>query len=591
MSVTIDSGPDDAPNNITGEEAPKRSFGQRLTDLKKSFTTKEGLLGNYDYAFLFTPNLPFMKKPTQTAPFFSLQQKMPVVLGILLGFQHALAMLAGVVTPPIIISSAANFDTLTTQYLVSTSLIVCGILSAVQITRFHIYKTPYYIGTGLISVVGTSFAIIPVATKGIAQMYANGMCKTDANGNQLPCPDAYGAIIGTAATCALLEIALSFMTPKTLKRLFPPIVTGPTVMLIGVSLLQTGLQGWAGGSGSCNTRPETGIYQLCPTIFAPHALPWGSAEFIGLGFSVFITIILCERFGSPIMKSMSVVVGLLTGCIIAAACGYFDKSTIDAAPAVSFIWKHTFHLTVYGPLVLPMFAIYIICMMEAIGDITATCDVSRLQVEGELFDSRIQGGILADGFNGLLAGLCTITPMSTFAQNNGVIALTRCANRTAGYWAVFFLIVMGIFSKFAAALVAIPASVLGGMTTFLFASVAVSGLRIIATIPFTRRTRFILTAALSVGFGAILVPNWFSFVFTYTGDNKAKAGFFDAIVLVMETGFAVTAFIAVMLNLVLPMETVEEVAESLAGDIEQEREEELDGGQEKKGIENTDTQV
>lgn len=129
------------------------------------------------------------------------------------------------------------------------------------------------------------------------------MCKVAADGTQLPCPDAYGAIIGTAAVCALLEIGLSFMTPKTLKRLFPPIVTGPTVMLIGVSLLQPGLEGWAGGSGPCQTRPETGIFTLCPTIFAPHALPWGSAEYIGLGFSVFITIILCERFGSPIMKS------------------------------------------------------------------------------------------------------------------------------------------------------------------------------------------------------------------------------------------------------------------------------------------------
>lgn len=146
-------------------------------------------------------------------------------------------------------------------------------------------------------------------------MYANGMCKTDANGNQLACPDAYGAIIGTAAVCALLEIGLSFMTPKTLKRLFPPIVTGPTVMLIGVSLLQPGLEGWAGGSGPCVSRPETGIFTLCPTIFAPHALPWGSAEFIGLGFSVFLTIILCERFGSPIMKSSKLhFPTLLTDC-------------------------------------------------------------------------------------------------------------------------------------------------------------------------------------------------------------------------------------------------------------------------------------
>ncbi|KAK6610333.1 purine permease [Botrytis cinerea] len=126
---------------------------------------------------------------------------------------------------------------------------------------------------------------------------------------------------------------------------------------------------------------------------------------------------------------------------------------------------------------------------------------------------------------------------------------------------------MGVFAKFAAAITSIPDAVLGGMTTFLFASVAVSGLRIISTVPFTRRTRFILTASLALGYGATLVPTWFSYVFTYTGDNKAKAGFFDAIVLVMETGFAVTAFVAVALNLGLPEEDEDEEVESLAGDL------------------------
>jgi NCS2 family nucleobase:cation symporter-2 len=581
MSVTIDNGPMDGPDTIGPEHSPKRSFREHVRHIVKAFTTKNGLVGPYDYAFLFKPNIPFIKKSRRRAPFFGLQDRMPVVLALLLGFQHALAMLAGIITPPIIISGSANFDAITTQYLVSTSLIVCGILSAVQITRFHIYKTPYYIGTGLISVVGTSFAIIPIATKVLSQMYSNGMCPIAADGSKLPCPEGYGAILGTASLCALLEIGLSFMTPALLKKLFPPIVTGPTVMLIGVSLIQSGLQGWAGGSGSC-LPGSGGSVMLCPSNTAPQALPWGSAEFIGLGFSVFATIIICERFGSPIMKSLGVVLGLLVGCIIAAATGYFDSSSIDASPAASFVWVHTFPLSVYGPLILPMLAVYLILMMEAIGDITATCDVSRLQVEGKLFDSRIQGGILADGLNGMLAGLCTITPMSTFAQNNGVIALTRCANRKAGYAACFFLIIMGIFSKFAAALTAIPASVLGGMTTFLFASVAVSGIRIISTVPFTRRTRFILTAALSLGFGATLVPNWFSYVFKYTGDNKVKAGFFDAIVLVLETGFAITAFVAVLLNLILSEEDKDEETESLAGDLA-DREEVEEAGNAEKG--------
>ncbi|KAI9761085.1 MAG: hypothetical protein M4579_001237 [Chaenotheca gracillima] len=554
------------PDRIGPYYGPKKTFGDKARGIGKAFTTKDGLIGQYDYAFLFRPNLPFMTKARRAAPFFGLHDRMPVVLALLLGFQHALAMLAGIITPPIILAGqgAANLTPDQQQYLVSTSLIVCGILSSIQITRFHIYKTPYYLGTGLISVVGTSFAVIPVATGAFAQMYATGYCPTADDGTKLPCPEGYGALIGTTTVCALLEIALSFMPPALLKKFFPPIVTGPTVMLIGLNLIKSGFEDWAGGSGNCLARTPTGPASLCPAPGAPHALPWGSAEFIGLGFSVFVSIIICERIGSPIMKSTAVVWGLLVGCIIAAATGYFDRTGIDAAPAVSFIWVHTFPLTVYGPIVLPMLAVYITLMMESIGDITATCDVSRLEVDGRLFDSRIQGGVLADGLNGLIAGLCTITPMSTFAQNNGVIALTRCANRKAGYACCFFLLIMGIFSKFAAALVAIPAPVLGGMTTFLFSAVAVSGLRIIATVPFTRRTRFILTAAMSVGLGATLVPTWFTYVFTYTGPNKAKLGFYNAITLVMQTGFAVTALLAIILNLLLDEEIEEEEVASLS---------------------------
>jgi uracil-xanthine permease len=551
-------------DRIGPDMSPKKTLADRANGVRKTFFTKHGLVGNYDYAFLFRPNIPFLNKTRRASPFFGLHDDMPVVLALLLGFQHALAMLAGIITPPLIMAGqgGVNLDGDWQQYLVSTSLIVCGILSSIQITRFHIYKTPYYIGTGLISVVGTSFAIIPVATGSFSQMYSNGFCPVAEDGTKLPCPDAYGALIGTCAVCALVEIALSFLPPHVLKKIFPPIVTGPTVMLIGISLIQSGFEDWAGGSGSCMSRPDTGIYQLCPDISAPHALPWGSAEFVGLGFLVFVTIIICERFGSPIMKSTSVILGLLTGCIVAAACGYFDRSGIDSAPVASFIWVKTFKLSVYGPLVLPIMTVFIICACEAIGDVTATCDVSKLEVEGREFESRIQGGVLADGLNGCLAALMTITPMSTFAQNNGVIALTRCANRRAGYCCCFFLIIMGLFAKFSAALVAIPSPVLGGMTTFLFCAVAVSGMAIVSRVPFNRRTRFVLTAALAMGYGATLVPTWFSYVFTYEGGNHALRGFYDAIVLVLETGFAVTAFVAMILNLILPAEIEDIPAEA-----------------------------
>lgn len=525
------------------------SYSKRIL---RKWTTKEGLLGDYDYGYLFLPEIPFTKRTPKTQPFFGLNSEMPVFLGFVLGFQHALAMLAGVVTPPMIIASSAMLGDNIQEYLVSSSLIVSGILSCIQITRFHIYKTPYYVGTGLLCVVGTSFATITIVTNSLPIMYANGSCPM-VDGVKAACPDGYGRILATGSLCALIEIILSFCPTKALQKVFPPLVTGPVVLLIGVHLIETGFKDWVGGS-SC-------VGKLCGT----KKLPWGSAQFVGLGFLVYVTIILSEKFGSPIMKSCAVIVGLLVGCIVAAACGYFSSAGISSAPAATFPWVHTFKLRIYAPAILPFIAVYIVLMMEAIGDITATSDVSRLEVEGELYESRVQGGVLADGINGVLSGLMTVTPMSTFAQNNGVISVTKCANRRVGYWCAFFLIIMGVFAKFAAAIVSIPKSVLGGMTTFLFTSVAVSGIKIISTTPFTRRDRFVLTATLVLGMGATLVPTWFSSVFTYSGPNKSLLGFYDAISLVMGSGFAIAGLAGVVLNLLLPQvdDDIEEINEQV----------------------------
>ena len=209
---------DDAPDQITPTTTRRQTFAGKARRFVTAFTTKDGLVGKYDYAFLFTPNIPFMKKQRRAAPFFGLNEKLPALLALLLGFQHALSMLAGIITPPIILGSAANLEPVLQSYLVSTSLIVCGLLSSIQITRFHIWRSPYYVGTGLISVVGTSFTTIPVATGALAQMYDTGFCPLDSDGNQLPCPRGYGAIIGTASVCALIEIAMSFTPPKILRK-------------------------------------------------------------------------------------------------------------------------------------------------------------------------------------------------------------------------------------------------------------------------------------------------------------------------------------------------------------------------------------
>jgi uric acid-xanthine permease len=133
----------DGPDTIGPDPHPSKTLAHRLQRIRNAFTTREGLIGNYDYALFFRPDLPFMTKTRAPAPFFGLNDPMPVLLALVLGLQHALAMLGGIVTPPIIIASAIHLSAEQTQYIVSTSLIVCGLLSLIQITRFHIYNTPY----------------------------------------------------------------------------------------------------------------------------------------------------------------------------------------------------------------------------------------------------------------------------------------------------------------------------------------------------------------------------------------------------------------------------------------------------------------
>lgn len=286
-----------------------------------------------------------------------------------LGFQHSLAMIAGVVTPAIIMSGSGNtglnLSPADRTQMVSTSLITSGLLSLIQITRFRVANTPYFLGTGLLSVVGTSFIYLPVLQSSVSNMYASGVCKSSVDpttGTQTfePCPDAWGAYLGTCMVCALLPIILSFVPPRALKRIFPPIVTGVTVMLIGVNLVTSGMQQWGGGSGPCLSRPTTGPFVNCPAVGAPNAAPWGSAQWIGLGFLVFSTIMVVEFFGSPFMKNAQVVIGLIVGMIVAVVCGYTTRESLDAAPVITFLWVKTYKLSIYPPAIIPLLITYVL---------------------------------------------------------------------------------------------------------------------------------------------------------------------------------------------------------------------------------------
>ncbi|KAI9303743.1 permease family-domain-containing protein [Cunninghamella echinulata] len=526
--------------------------------VREQVKTKEGWWGSLGWAQLCLPTL--FLKDKKVATFWGLNSRLPLGLAVILGFQHSLAMISGIVTPILLMTGAGstslNLEVADQQYLLSAALITSAFLSTIQITRFKIFKTRYFLGSGLLSMIGPNFASIPACSAVIKNMYSNGYCPTeilpDGSIKNLPCPKAWGAILGTSMVCSLFEIGISFLPPKTIRRVFPPAVSGATILLIGCSVIKSALDDWAGGA-ACSGRPD-GFFSLCPNVNAPHALPWGSPQYIGLGFSVFATIILIENFGSAFMKNAQIVLGLIVGTIIAAATGYVDSTSIDNAPPVTFVWTRTFPISVYGPAIIPFLIVYLDNILESIGDITATCDVSGVEVEGEQFESRVQGGLLADGFGSLIAACMTLSPMVTFAQNNGVIALTRCANRVAGYFCCLFLLIYGIFGKISSVFLVIPAPVLGGMNAFLFASVTVSGIRILAYLPWTRRDRFIITCALSLGLGVLLTPDWFSYVFSYKGDNENLKGFLSAIQTVVGTSYCIGSILCIFLNLVVPKE-------------------------------------
>ncbi|TIB97497.1 putative purine permease [Wallemia mellicola] len=535
---------------------------QTLKAIITKLTTKDGWLGNnsFNYANLFKPQFPYSlpnkpRKRTKPSPFFSLDTELPILILLVTGFQHALACLAGVITPPMIISSSLNFPPDLQSYMVSSSLICSGILSIIQMLHLKIPYTNKFVGTGIVTIVGVSFNTIPVFSSMANRMYNNGTCPMDDQGNKLPCPEAYGYFIGTCMLASLLEIGISLLPSKVIKRICPRVVSSTVIIMIACNLIQSsGFVNWAGGS-DCTTA--------CPSADAPRPLPYGAIEFIGLGFLAVLTILFVEIFGSPFMKSGSLIIALAVGSIVAAACGYCINK-IRESPVITFIWVHTFKLRLDPPSILPIMAIYLVNSIEALGDVTAASEASRLSITGDKFDERIQGGILADGLAGIFAGAMTQAPMSIFAQNNGIIALTRVANRSAGMVCACYLILFGILGKISGVFLSIPNPVLGGVTSFLFANVLVSGVRILGTLSWQRRDRIILSTAWMFAFGVLLVPDWAANFFrgVQTNGNEALEGWFETIETIVSTPSIIGCLMAILMNLIIPSDVDEDANEN-----------------------------
>ncbi|PNW77575.1 hypothetical protein CHLRE_10g442600v5 [Chlamydomonas reinhardtii] len=560
---------------------------------KRSF--KELMVGTYDLKYLCLPAFPYFRKGKGVPPprFFGKDDFLGLFVALVMGLQHALAMVGGLITPPLLVSTLAfgNRPGTTTpyaqgdpaeiqRYLVQAALIVCGIMTFFQVLGVRIYKTKFQYGAGVLSCMGISFTTVPIATSVIGQLMKE-------QGRTFE--EAYGNFLGTIAMCGVIPVILSFFPIRVIKKIFPPLVCGIVIMMIGVHLIGSGFKNWGGGAFCADNWQHppatracflpakypngTSYLQLNQCWVGPGVmcgdktktevfLPFGSQEYLGLGFLVFITIIFLEIFGSPFMRNASVILALLFGYLIAAVTTYQGKkyvitTKIDQAPGITFLWTTTFPLGFYPPAIIPLMIVFIITSIETVGDTSATMEASRMAVDTEDGTRRIKGALLNDGISGIFSALATSLPLTTFAQNNGVIALTNVAARQAGFAAAFWLFLLGILGKVGAWITTIPECVLGGMTTFLFANVIASGIKIIINgDPLTRRSRFILACSLALAFGVELVPQWATLnLWPVTpGMSPGLRGLRDAIILVISTSFTLGAVVALILNLIIPLD-------------------------------------
>ena len=393
---------------------------------------------------------------------YGLEARPPLRDTLFAALQHLLAIFVAIITPPLIIAGALKLDLETTGFLVSMSLFVSGLATFVQCRRLG------PVGCGLLCVQGTSFSFIgPIIAAGIA----GGL------------PAIFGATIAGSVVEMLVSRVLKYM-----RRIITPLVSGIVVTLIGLSLIKVGITACGGGEA------------------AKAAGTFGSIEYVGLAALVLTLIIFFNRSNNHYLRMSSIVIGLAIGYVVSWAMGMVNFSDIpdfgNLNVPIPFKYGVSFDLSAIVSLGL----VYLITAIEAYGDITANSLISGQPVEGEKFMKRASGGILADGFNSMLAGIFNSFPNSIFAQNNGMIQLTGVASRYVGYFIAGMLVLLGLFPVVGLVFSLMPEPVLGGATLLMFGTVAAAGIRIIASQDINRKATLVIAISFSFGLSVELVP-------------------------------------------------------------------------------------
>ena len=393
---------------------------------------------------------------------YGLNDRPPLRETLFAALQHLLAIFVAIITPPLIIAGALKLDIETTSFLVSMALFASSVSTFIQCRRIG------GIGTGLLCIQGTSFSFIgPIISAGLT--------------GGLP------VIFGACMAASTVEMLISRLLKYT-RKIITPLVSGIVVTLIGMSLIKVGITACGGGA----VAKSNGTF--------------GSFEHVGLAALVLLLIIFFNRSSNRYLRMSSIVIGLVIGYAVAWCMGLVDFSSVQSYGGFNIPVPFKYGLSFDWSAFIALGLVYLITAIEAYGDITANSLISGEPVEGKTFVKRASGGILADGFNSMLAGVFNSFPNSVFAQNNGMIQLTGVASRYVGYYIAGFLILLGLFPAVGLVFSLMPEPVLGGATLLMFGTVASAGIRIIAAQTIDRKATLVMALSFSLGLSVELVP-------------------------------------------------------------------------------------
>ncbi|WGE35061.1 purine permease [Actinobacillus genomosp. 1] len=421
---------------------------------------------------------------------YPVDSKPPFGLTLLLAAQHLLAALGGIIAVPLVIGNVLKLPTPDTIVLVNAALLVSGIVTIIQCQGIG------PIGLRLPSVMGTSFTFVAAAL-------AIGFSEHGVAG-----------IMGASLVGSLVMIIGSFFMPYV-RKLFPPVVTGVVVMMIGLSLIPVAVDWFAGGQKG-----------------DPH---YADPANLAMATFVLVLVVILVQWGKGIFSAAAIVIGMMVGYVVALALGWINFDAVKNADA--FAIPQPLHFGLAFPIsgIIGMSIAYLVTIVESSGNFLALGNATQTEITGK----HLRGGVLCDGLGSAFAAIMSTTPFSSFAQNIGVISLTGVASSYVVTIMGVLLVLAGVFPWLGALIVSIPSPVLGGAGLMMFAMIIAAGIQMLDKVERSKRNGLIIAISIGCGLAVTTRPELL---------DKLPSFFKE----VFGSGITVGSLLALILNLVLP---------------------------------------